>query len=1148
MSQQLQPPSHQYFPPASIPDHIATTHWQEWQASGIDPDIIRANLQSFDGATPYEYLCYAPDLPRTNSGRLASHILHRYQHTEAGGWWCQGLDPLNHWEPMAWGCFKPDRPITNAQGKVIKYEHPLKQPTRAFFLSISWKIGLRIAEDIGHGDEYKQRFLQAYHDGKNRRGAETDTAKNSRPLDSGRLSPGNGSQDCARSTQYSSQQNSGLEVYDDIPVGDRATFSEQQDTHFWGWIQTKGNAQIVLVEGAKKAAALLSQGYAAIALPGVFNGRRVTRDESGDIYTESLIPELAMFAQADRPVVFCFDHDSKAKTIRHVNQAIAATGKLLEAQGCDVRVITLPGPEKGVDDFLVAQGAEAFATVYAAALPLNLWHWQGRKAAELTLTPTQIVCQKEFQPTNLPESGILVLASAKGTGKTKAIGELVKDATRVIALGHRIALMRNLCDRMDLDYRGDLDEFQGQAVNADGVTHRIGLCVDSLGKINPAEFVGAIVVIDEFMQILRHLFLSTTCNQDGKRPALLAKLAEVVRSAQLVVLADADAADVGIKYFQRLAGADTPIHLIRNDFQPEGFDVAMHLDPQDNAIVAQILADLQAGQKIFVATDSLNGSEALQELIKALKTDNRGLIINSKTSGDTEQRDFITHPNTEVHRYDWIIATPSLSTGVSIEVEHFDKVYGLFYGVVTDADAAQALNRVRANVPRVVWVAQQGKNFSPVSRSTIPSQILQTLKTKTDLNALVLKASLGCADTLLPELFNLVWENNLHLDLYAQLVAHSNQAMWTLRDSLLARLQWEGNQVTPIAPVKSDDGGGSPMKQARKIVKQAHYQAVAQAQILTLPEITQLERQEAIAPEDQRNIEKTHTAEFLAQTEVSAADVEFCTQYRQRLLQLEVLVYGSDLAVHRDVDAMSRQARWGEGFLPFDQPFYELKRLVRDRLGLLPYLQPGQAWSDDDLADLADRVRGHRQPVKTVLGWTIPEADKHASNGWIFQMMCQQLGLKVVSQRRGPRGAQGRYYTIDSDHYQQVMEILERRQQRRLDQLASELAAPLNPLIRDGDDQTVVTPPGLNQIEGGDYAELTQSNPVQSNRVQPKPAQSKPAQSKPAAHAIQPVSDRVKAQIYSLVKSLKLLPNWGMGLAVELGGGNFLEAPSGGSG
>jgi hypothetical protein len=994
-------------------DHIHPLHWQEWLDSGIDPEIIGANLHSLDGSgldgtSPYDYLCYAPHLSRNNSGRLASHILRRYRHTEAGGWWCQGLDPLNGWEPMLWGCFKPDRPIVNpSSGKPIKYEHPLKLKTRAFFL--------------------------------------------------------------------------------DIP-------SQPQ---FWPQTQTDPNQPILLVEGAKKAAALLSQGYAAIALPGVFNGRRVTRDDSGKIYQESLIPELLAFAQAGRSVYFCFDHDSKPNTIRQVNLAIAATGKLLQAQGCEVQVVTLPGPEKGVDDFLVAQGADAFAQVYEAALPLNLWLWQQRKTTELTLTPSQIVSQKEFQPTNLPDQGILVLASAKGTGKTKAIVEIVQDQPRVIALGHRIALMRNLCDRMNLDYRGDLDEWRGQAIGNDGLTHRIGLCVDSLGKINPIEFQGAIVVIDEFMQVLRHLLLSATCNQDGKRPALLAKLTQIIQAAKLVVLADADAADVGIEYFQKLAGSEKSVHLIRNDYQPIGFDLTSYQDNKDDAIVAAILEDIRAGRRIFVSTDSLTGSEALQELIKALKQNSKGLIINSKTSGEPDQRDFITNPNAEVHRYNWVIATPSLSTGVSIEVEHFEKVYGLFYGVITDADAAQALNRVRDNVPRVIWAAKQGKNFSSLSRSTHPTQVLQTLKTKTELNALVLKASLGCADTLLPELFNAVWQNNPHLDLYGQLVAHSNQAMWSLRDGLLARLQWEGNTIATISSSPSDDDRSSPMKEARKLVKLAHFQAVATAKILTKPEIDNLERKEALSPEDQLDLEKTHTAEFLAQESIDSEDVEFCTKYRASLLQLEALIHGSDLSVHRDVEAMQRQVKWGHGFLPFDQPNYELKRFVRDRLGLLPYLEPGREWNDQDLEPLAQNVRQYRQQVKEILGFTVPEDPKYASNGWIFQVLCHQLGLRVNSRRKGRRGEQIRYYTLDVEHYTQVMGILDRRQHRRT---ANQPAVALEP---------VATPSGLNNSDRVNY------------EINSPPDPSDHPPDRPKAAIIQ-VSDRVKTQIKDLIHDLNL--------------------------
>ncbi|NJN48887.1 MAG: DUF3854 domain-containing protein, partial [Alkalinema sp. RL_2_19] len=798
--------------------------------------------------------------------------------------------------------------------------------------------------------------------------------------------------------------------------------------------------------------------------------------------------------------------------------AIATTGKLLQDAGCEVKVIDLPGPEKGIDDFLVVQGDQAFQQAYAAALPLSLWQWQWRKCAELTHPPTQIVHQPEFQPTNLPEDGILVLASAKGTGKTKAIVNLVQDAPRVVALGHRISLMRNLCDRMGLDYRSDLDEFRGQALNTDGVTHRVGLCVDSLGKINPDEFAGGIVVIDEFMQVLRHLLLSHTCNQNGKRPALLARLGQIVRAAKLVVLADADAADIGINYFKALRNNDQPIHLIRNDFQPDGFPVRFLAAKQDDAIVAEILNDLSTGGKIFIATDSLNGSEALKQLIDNLKSKPNGLIINSKTSSEPDQRAFITNPNQEVHKYDWILATPSLSTGVSIEVAHFEKVYGLFYGVTTDADAAQALSRVRANIPRTVWSAKQGKNFSPISRSTLPRAIAQVLKRKSDLTAQVIRASLGCPDMLLPELFDAVWQQNPHITLFTQLVARTNQSLWILRDALLARLHHEGNHITLIEPEATAE---SPMKQARKLVKQAHFEAVAQAKILSKPEIDQLERQEAVSPEDQLDIEKTQAADFLAIEDVTPEDVAFCTQYRSFILQFETLLYGQDLSIHRDLDALTRQTQWGQGFLPFDQPFYELKRFVRDRLGLLQYLDPEAIWSDADLQPLGDMVRRHRKQTQQILGFAIPENEKHASNGWIFQMLCQQLGLKVQSQRQGPRGAQVRYFRLNQSHFHQVLAIVDRRQARRLALIPAIASSPTEVT----EEPTVVTPVGLNQTNGGDYGK---ASPPPKQMQPPIPDILKWCDRIASGKALGFISDRVREQIDQAVAGLRLALDYGL--------------------
>jgi hypothetical protein len=127
----------------------------EWLASGIDPDLIALNVQILSGDTPYPYLLYEINAA---SGRVHPDAQWRwarkhYSHIEHGGWWCSGLDPLNNWQPMYWGCFKPHQPRNafDPKGKIkpVKYEHPPKTPTRAFFLQVPDHIWAKVAERYG---------------------------------------------------------------------------------------------------------------------------------------------------------------------------------------------------------------------------------------------------------------------------------------------------------------------------------------------------------------------------------------------------------------------------------------------------------------------------------------------------------------------------------------------------------------------------------------------------------------------------------------------------------------------------------------------------------------------------------------------------------------------------------------------------------------------------------------------------------------------------------------------------------------------------------------------------------------------------------------------------------------------------------------
>ncbi|NCR23534.1 MAG: DUF3854 domain-containing protein, partial [Microcystis aeruginosa L111-01] len=134
------------------------------------------------------------------------------------------------------------------------------------------------------------------------------------------------------------------------------------------------NPSIVLLitEGAKKAGSLLSAGYVAIALPGIYSGYRQQKDDYGKaIGMPVLIPQLEKFCQAGREISFFFDQDTKPKTIKNVQIAIQKTGKLLEDQGCKVSVARWDKSYKGVDDLIAAKGEDEFDQAHKKRISLE---------------------------------------------------------------------------------------------------------------------------------------------------------------------------------------------------------------------------------------------------------------------------------------------------------------------------------------------------------------------------------------------------------------------------------------------------------------------------------------------------------------------------------------------------------------------------------------------------------------------------------------------------------------------------------------------------------------------------------------------------------------------------------------------------------
>lgn len=135
----------------------------------------------------------------------------------------------------------------------------------------------------------------------------------------------------------------------------------------WAAIAADPEFDIIITEGELKAAAACGAGFPTIGLGGVWN----FRSSKEGVW---LLPELAGIKWPKRTTYICFDSDYLNKP----GVCLAINGLLdeLEHHGANVHLLALPegekGAKQGLDDFLLAHGAERLRELIGEAQPLGL--------------------------------------------------------------------------------------------------------------------------------------------------------------------------------------------------------------------------------------------------------------------------------------------------------------------------------------------------------------------------------------------------------------------------------------------------------------------------------------------------------------------------------------------------------------------------------------------------------------------------------------------------------------------------------------------------------------------------------------------------------------------------------------------------------
>ena len=305
-------------------DAIDERHAQEFAASAIADDIAALNFRSWnpfnDNDLDEVFTLLVAEPKHLNNGTLAGRSANDLANTlRSGGWIFEGHQGVS---------VKPDSPRKTAEGKTIKYESPR-----------------------GAGNQRRTSVGCPDHESATRQQLFVPRV-------------------CVRIATEIAKK---LGVVRNLnPVLAPAT----EDLEFWDWFLSTG-LPLIITEGAKKAAALVSAGYPAIALNGVWGWGTNEKDMFGEIERgirgeslKILNPDLEPFLH-EREIILAFDRDDSPVTVRKVEAAKTRFREELEDKVTGVTQLKWSG-YKGIDDLIAAKGVPALDKAYAKRLELLL--------------------------------------------------------------------------------------------------------------------------------------------------------------------------------------------------------------------------------------------------------------------------------------------------------------------------------------------------------------------------------------------------------------------------------------------------------------------------------------------------------------------------------------------------------------------------------------------------------------------------------------------------------------------------------------------------------------------------------------------------------------------------------------------------------
>jgi hypothetical protein len=712
--------------------------------------------------------------------------------------------------------------------------------------------------------------------------------------------------------------------------------------------------------------------------------------------------ELA--GQGGRVVVY-YDMEANKATDR----ARLALAESLSGAGLKVELAEWTTTCKGIDDLLMAGGT--FTTSH---------YFHGLAGIKID----QVTSDRFSSDISLSKK-ITLIKSPKGSGKTESIARFISGLpgnASVMSIGHRVALLGEQSRRWSLEFYQD---FKGVKIDRKGLTesNRLAICLDSLIHLNTATG-RTYIILDEVEQVLRHLTGSTI--RENRR-GVLAMFEALIQRAEHVIALDADLGGITYHYFERLVGAAN-IEVLVNEFNHEKAIPMVQYNHQSQITFA-LLEKLKAGVKCYVPTNNKREAQKLERIIEKEFPELKVLCVHQDNSANPAIRQVIANLNLYATNYDVLIASPTLGTGIDINVKHFTETFLLgTHNSTNHSDLLQHMARNRQPDLIHAWVAP-GERSEPTEPAYWEQACIDNYRQTGQFIKYDLETGKRVANPF----------DISYLKLWSSIQAAEKASHNRLAANFYEQAGREGYQVRPVAEpainifdaldvVESDLAEtGKKRAAAGQELKEEHEERILRAKDISDKEAAELGAKAYLPKTEKAKLEKWQLHNFY-NLPVDANLIKIDKSGRVRPRLTAYMMYAGLIST---IEADQKNFEDAENLIP-DSRHYTASKNLRVEALATAGIGLDNSFTAMDLKNngFIEWSRANKDRIYNLLGIVV-KSDFEQRPVELLSSIFQQLNIKLESHFVGKRAEKTRVYSIDLES----VKLMARLAKARLEKL-----------------------------------------------------------------------------------------------------------------